>query len=61
MTLKIEENNVFMQTARRVWVNGRVFDLQNALPLNEVVETAGLIMVLGEQDDILSGITIPRR
>lgn len=61
LTLKIEENNVFMQTAGRVWVNGRVFDSQNALPLNEVVETAGLIMVLGEQDDILSGITIPRR
>ena len=61
LTLKIVENQVFMQAQGRVWVNGLIFDLQNSLPFHQVIEAAGVFIVLGERDDILSGIAIPRR
>ncbi|AWK13979.1 type III secretion system inner membrane ring subunit SctD [Candidatus Fukatsuia symbiotica] len=59
LILKVAENQVFMQAPGRVWVNGRVFDVKNALPLHQVIEASGVMMVLGEHNDTLSGISIP--
>jgi type III secretion protein D len=61
LTLLISEHQIMMQVAGEVWINGLRHDLQQALPLRQAIETAGLVLVLGEKEDVLSGINITRR
>ncbi|CNI24627.1 type III secretion system inner membrane ring subunit SctD [Yersinia pekkanenii] len=61
LTLVISEHQIMMQVSGDVWVNGLRHDLQQTLPLRQSIETAGLALVIGEEDDVLSGINITPR
>lgn len=61
LTLVISENQIMLQVPGTVWVNGLRHDLQHPIPLHQVIEAAGLALVLGEKTDVLSGIKIPHR
>ncbi|MBS0056519.1 type III secretion system inner membrane ring subunit SctD [Yersinia sp. Marseille-Q3913] len=61
LTLVISEHQIMMQVAGEVWVNGLRHDLQQALPLKQAIETSGLILVLGEENDVLCGVKITSR
>ncbi|WP_145519510.1 type III secretion system inner membrane ring subunit SctD, partial [Yersinia bercovieri] len=61
LTLVISEHQIMMQVAGEVWVNGFRHNLQQALPLKQAIETSGLILVLGEENDVLSGVKITPR
>lgn len=61
VTLVVSKHQIFMQGDGAVWVNGARHDLQQPLPLLQSIETAGLVFVLGEQNDILSGIQVAHR
>ncbi|WET15185.1 type III secretion system inner membrane ring subunit SctD [Yersinia intermedia] len=61
LTLRISDEHITLQTSGDVWVKGERHDLQQKLPLRQAIETAGLILVIGEAEDILSDIHyIPR-
>lgn len=60
LTLRIEENEIFMESQSRVWVNGALFDIKHPLPLHQVIETDGIYMVLGAHDDILNPMPLPK-
>lgn len=61
LTLIISENQIMLQMSGTVWVNGFRHDLQVPIPLRQVIEAAGLALILGEETDVLSEIKIPRR
>lgn len=61
LTLIISENQIMLQVSGTVWINGFRHDLQVPIPLRQVIEAAGLALVLGEETDVLSEIKIPRR
>lgn len=61
LTLIISENQIMLQVSGTVWVNGFRHDLQVPIPLRQVIEAAGLALILGEETDVLSEIKIPRR
>ncbi|ATW29096.1 EscD/YscD/HrpQ family type III secretion system inner membrane ring protein [Candidatus Williamhamiltonella defendens] len=61
LTLKIEENEIFMEAQCQVWVNGVAFDLNHPLPLHQVIEADGIYMLLGAHDDTLTAMPLPRR
>lgn len=61
LTLIISENQIMLQVSGVVWINGLRHDLQQPVPLRQVIETAGLALVLGEEKDVLSGIRVTRR
>ncbi|WP_145509104.1 type III secretion system inner membrane ring subunit SctD [Yersinia alsatica] len=61
LTLIIKENQIMLQVSGTVWVNGFKHDLQDPIPLRQVIETGGLALILGEETDVLSEIKIPRR
>lgn len=61
LTLRISDEHITLQTSGDVWIKGERHDLQKKLPLRQAIETAGLILVIGEAEDILSDIHyIPR-
>lgn len=61
VTLCVNEYQVMIQVAEEVWINGAQHDLHTPLPLLQSIEIAGLVFVLGEQTDILSGIKVTHR
>lgn len=61
LTLIIKENQIMLQVSGTVWVNGFKHDLQDPIPLRQVIEAGGLALILGEETDVLSEIKIPRR
>lgn len=61
LTLIISKNQIMLQVSGTVWVNGFKHDLQVPIPLRQVIEAAGLALILGEETDVLSEIKIPRR
>ncbi|CFR26364.1 type III secretion system inner membrane ring subunit SctD [Yersinia kristensenii] len=61
LALIISENQIMLQVPGAVWVNGLRHDLQQPVPLRQVIEAAGLALVLGEENDVLSGIIVGHR
>ncbi|CNE77554.1 type III secretion system inner membrane ring subunit SctD [Yersinia kristensenii] len=61
LALIISENQIMLQVPGAVWVNGLRHDLQQPVPLRQVIEAAGLALVLGEENDVLSGIIVVHR
>lgn len=61
LALIISENQIMLQVPGVVWVNGLRHDLQQPVPLRQVIEAAGLALVLGEENDVLSGIIVGHR
>ncbi|CNF20065.1 type III secretion system inner membrane ring subunit SctD [Yersinia kristensenii] len=61
LALIISENQIMLQVSGAVWVNGLRHDLQQPVPLRQVIEAAGLALVLGEENDVLSGIIVGHR
>lgn len=61
LTLVISESQVMLQSSDAVWVNGFRHDPQQPIPLRQVIEAAGLALVLGEETDVLSEIKVTRR
>lgn len=61
LALIISENQIMLQVPGTVWVNGLRHDLQQPVPLRQVIEAAGLALVLGEENDVLSGIIVGHR
>lgn len=61
LTLVIGENQITLRVSGTVWVNGFRYDVQQSIPLRQVIEAAGLALVLGEEKDVLSDIKIPPR
>ncbi|CNH59634.1 type III secretion system inner membrane ring subunit SctD [Yersinia kristensenii] len=61
LALIISENQIMLQVPGAVWVNGLQHDLQQPVPLRQVIEAAGLVLVLGEENDVLSGIIVGHR
>lgn len=61
LTLAISESQVMLQSPDAVWVNGFRHDSQQPIPLRQVIEVAGLTLVLGEETDVLSAIKVTRR
>ncbi|MBW5817797.1 type III secretion system inner membrane ring subunit SctD [Yersinia kristensenii] len=61
LALIISENQIMLQVPGSVWVNGLRHDLQQPVPLRQVIEAAGLALVLGEENDVLSGIIVGHR
>ncbi|MFL4558464.1 type III secretion system inner membrane ring subunit SctD [Yersinia kristensenii] len=61
LALIISENQIMLQVPGAVWVNGLRHDLQQPIPLRQVIEAAGLALVLGEEKDVLSGIRVIHR
>ncbi|CNF83239.1 type-III secretion protein [Yersinia enterocolitica] len=61
LTLVISESQVMLQSSDAVWVNGFRHDSQLPIPLRQVIEAAGLALILGEETDVLSEIKVTRR
>lgn len=61
LTLVISENKILLRAPGKVWVNGCRHDLQHPIPLRQVIEVAGLILVLGEEVDALNSIILSPR
>lgn len=61
LTLVISENKILLRASGKVWVNGCRHDLQYPIPLRQVIEVAGLILVLGEEADALNSIILSPR
>ncbi|OWF80270.1 EscD/YscD/HrpQ family type III secretion system inner membrane ring protein [Yersinia rohdei] len=61
LTLVISENKILLRAPGKVWINGCRHDLQHPIPLRQVIEVAGLILVLGEEADALNSIILSPR
>ncbi|AHM76167.1 type III secretion system inner membrane ring subunit SctD [Yersinia hibernica] len=61
LTLVISKTQIMLQTPDAVWVNGLRHDVQHPVPLRQLIETTGLVLVLGEEIDVLSGMQMIRR
>ncbi|MGE4802523.1 type III secretion system inner membrane ring subunit SctD [Yersinia hibernica] len=61
LTLVISKTQIMLQTPDAVWVNGLRHDAQHPVPLRQLIETTGLVLVLGEEIDVLSGMQMIRR
>ncbi|MDA5498199.1 type III secretion system inner membrane ring subunit SctD [Yersinia aleksiciae] len=61
VTLVISEHQIMMRVSGEVWVNGSQHDLQHALPLRQAIETSGLVLALGEENDSLSDVKMTPR
>ncbi|AVX39947.1 MULTISPECIES: type III secretion system inner membrane ring subunit SctD [Yersinia] len=58
LTLIITEQQIVVQTSDEVWVNGSLHNLQHPLPLRKCIEIAGVVLTLGEENDVLSRVKI---
>ncbi|WP_145555847.1 type III secretion system inner membrane ring subunit SctD [Yersinia canariae] len=61
LTLLISKKQIRLQAPGAIWVNGLRHDMQQPVPLRQLIETAGLALALGEESDVLSGIQVTRR
>ena len=58
LTLIITEQQIMVQASGEVWINGALHNLQHPLPLRKAVEIAGIVLTLGEENDVLSRVKV---
>ncbi|MCU1748807.1 type III secretion system inner membrane ring subunit SctD [Pseudomonas sp. 6D_7.1_Bac1] len=59
--LSIDDTGITLVSATPVWVAGRFWDLEQALPLGGVIDVAGQAFVLGTSTDELPTLVVPVR